>query len=150
MKCPYCGSDETRVIDTRGATGAVRRRRQCQKCNRRFTTYERVALSFPQVVKRDGRREEFSREKLLAAVRTSCAKRPIPAGALERLADEVETQVWQLDESEIPSRVIGDMVMDRLRELDELSYIRFATLYLPLNDLHDLRQEVERLTEDDA
>jgi len=147
MKCPYCGSSETRVIDTRDTRDAVRRRRVCQGCGQRFTTYERAALSAPQVVKRDGRREEWNFEKLLKGIRTACAKRPIASEAIERLARQVEAEVIELGRPEIQSQDVGARVLEKLRDLDEVAYIRFASVYLPLADLEALRREMDRLLE---
>jgi transcriptional repressor NrdR len=147
MKCPYCTASTSRVIDTRPSGERIRRRRECTTCGRRFTTYEYIALSNPIVVKRDGRREEFDRDKLLMGVRKACAKRPISMNDLERLMDQVEAEVHQLGKAEISSRAIGDIVMRRLRELDELAYILFASVYLPLTDLESMKEEVDRLLE---
>ena len=147
MKCPYCTASTSRVIDTRPSGERIRRRRECTVCKRRFTTYEYIALSNPIVVKRDGRREEFDRDKLLMGVRKACAKRPISMNDLERLMDQVEAEVHQLGKTEISSRAIGDIVMRRLRALDELAYILFASVYLPLTDLESMKEEVDRLLE---
>ena len=147
MKCPYCAVRTSRVVDTRPSGERIRRRRECTVCERRFTTYEYIALSNPIVVKRDGRREEFDRDKILMGVRKACAKRPISMNDLERLMDQVEAEVYQLGKTEILSRVIGDIVMRRLRELDELAYILFASVYLPLADLESMKEEVDRLLE---
>jgi transcriptional repressor NrdR len=147
MKCPYCQGSDTRVVDTREANDSVRRRRECKGCRKRFTTYELVASSKPMVVKRDGRREEFDRAKLLAGVRKACAKRPIAVEDLEGLVNEVEGRVLARKRGEVKSRVIGDMVMEKLKELDEVAYIRFASVYLPLGDLDDMKREVDRLLE---
>jgi transcriptional repressor NrdR len=145
MKCPHCDGLESRVIDTRASGERIRRRRECSSCNKRFTTYERIVLSNPMVVKRDGRREEFDRDKLSLGIRKACAKRPIAMGDLERMIDQVEARVYRLGKAEIPSQVIGDLVMERLRELDELAYILFASVYLPLTDLESMKKEVDRL-----
>ena len=145
MKCPHCSGTESRVIDTRASGERIRRRRECSACKERFTTYERVALSNPMVVKRDGRREEFDRDKLARGIRKACAKRPISMGDLERLLDQIESQVYRLGKAEIQSQAIGDLVMERLRELDELAYILFASVYLPLTDLESMKKEVDRL-----
>jgi transcriptional repressor NrdR len=147
MKCPYCGSGDTRVIDTRDARDAIRRRRVCQGCGQRFTTYERAVLSAPQVVKRDGRREEWDFGKLLKGLRTACAKRPIASEAIERLARQVEVEVIDLGGREIKSEEVGARVSERLRDLDEVAYVRFASVYLPLPDLEALKREVDRLLE---
>ncbi len=147
MKCPYCQGNDTRVIDTRETDEGIRRRRECRGCGKRFTTYEHIASSTPMVVKRDGRREEFDRAKLLAGVRKACAKRPIAVEEIEKLVNEVEAQVLSRKREEVKSRVIGDMVMEKLKELDEVAYIRFASVYLPLNDLDAVKREVDRLLE---
>jgi len=147
LKCPHCGASESRVIDTRSSGERIRRRRECLSCEERFTTYERVVLATPMVVKRDGRREEFDPDKLALGVRKACAKRPISMEALERLVDQVESEVQRMGKTEIPSQVIGNLVMERLKELDELAYILFASVYLPLNDLESMKAEVDRLLE---
>ena len=147
MNCPHCGSTDSRVIDTRGSRERIRRRRECRSCSERFTTYERVALSNPLVVKRDGRREEFDRDKLAAGVRKACAKRPISLEDLERMIDQIEAHIYRLGKTEIASQAIGNLVMDKLQELDELAYILFASVYLPLTDLESMKKEVDRLLE---
>ncbi|MDY7041267.1 MAG: transcriptional regulator NrdR [Chloroflexota bacterium] len=147
MKCPHCEGRNSRVIDTRVAGDGIRRRRECQDCNKRFTTYERVALSTPMIVKRDGRREEFDRDKLILGIQKACAKRPIAVEDIERLVSHVEHQVHSLGKAEVDSRVVGDMVMEDLRELDDIAYILFASVYIPLADLKSMKQEVDRLTE---
>ena len=145
MNCPYCGSRRTKVIDTtRGARG-VRRRRECKACERRFSTVERAILTTPLVVKRDDQREEFDREKLLSGLRIACARRPVSADDLERLVDRIEGQIRQLGKTEIPSRVIGDLVIEELKALDPVSYIRYAIVYLGLEDLEAVREEIDRL-----
>ncbi len=145
MQCPYCKSQESQVVDTRASGERIRRRRECETCHKRFTTYEYVALTTPMVVKSDGRREEFDRNKLMLGVRKACAKRPISMEDLERLVDQVEAEVYRLGKVELSSRVIGDIVMERLKELDELAYILFASVYLPLTDLESMKEEVDRL-----
>ena len=147
MRCPHCSTTESRVIDTRSSGERIRRRRECLSCRKRFTTYERVVLSSPMVVKRDGRREEFDPDKLAHGVRKACAKRPVSMEDLEKLVDQVEAEVQNLGKVEVPSKVIGDMVMERLREIDELAYILFASVYLPLTDLESMKEEVDRLLE---
>lgn len=150
MKCPYCGNARTRVIDTsRGARG-VRRRRVCKACERRFSTMERAILTAPLVVKRDGRREEFNHEKLLSGLRTACTRRPISAGDLERLVERVEDHIRQMGKPEVPSRVIGDLTIEELKTLDPVSYIRYAIVYLGLDDLEAVRAEIDRLLEERA
>ncbi len=145
MRCPYCGSAASRVIDTRDAQDAIRRRRVCKDCGQRFTTYERAVLGAPQVVKRDGRREEWDFTKLLGGLRTACAKRPIASEAIERLARQVEVDVIDLGLQEVKSEEVGARVLEKLRDLDEVAYIRFASVYLPLGDLEAVKREVDRL-----
>ncbi|MDJ0754584.1 MAG: transcriptional regulator NrdR [Ardenticatenaceae bacterium] len=146
MKCPYCAHERTRVIDTAHDTrGAIRRRRVCQKCNQRFSTLERAILATPLIVKRGGIREEFSHEKLSAGIRLACEKRPVAAADIERIVNEVESDLQKLGKAEVSSRYVGDQVMRKLRELDQVAYIRFATVYLRLDDLESVRDEINRL-----
>ncbi|RLD00579.1 MAG: transcriptional repressor NrdR [Chloroflexi bacterium] len=145
MKCPYCGGDKTRVLDTTPSAYGIRRRRVCRTCERRFSTVERAILTTPLVVKKDDRREEFNREKLLSGLRTACTRRPVSAGDLERLVDRVESQIRQLGKTEIHSRVIGDLTVAELKALDPVSYIRYGIVYLGLDDLEAVRAEIDRL-----
>lgn len=146
MKCPYCGHGRTRVIDTSHDTrGGTRRRRVCDHCNQRFSSYERPILATPLLVKRDGMREEFSREKLVSGLRVACAKRPISAADVERIAGEIEAELQQLGRAEIRSRYVGDLAIKKLKELDEVAYIRYAIVYLGLDDLESIRSEIDRL-----
>lgn len=147
MHCPFCRADETRVIDSRpNAAGTeVRRRRVCDRCGRRFTTVERWERRSVQVVKKDGRREPFDRAKIVRGVRTACEKRPVAEAEIERLVDEVEAEVREGGEREIPSRAIGDAVMRRLRDLDEVAYVRFASVYRQFGDLERFYEELRRL-----
>jgi transcriptional repressor NrdR len=145
MKCPYCDSTQTRVIDTTHDARGIRRRRVCKDCDRRFSTVERPILTTPLVVKRGGRREEFDRQKLVSGLRISCARRPVSADDLERLVDQVENRIRQMGKTEIPSRVIGDFVIEELKALDPVSYIRYAIVYLGLEDLEAVRGEIDRL-----
>jgi len=145
VKCPYCESAQTRVIDTTHDARGIRRRRECKECDRRFSTVERAILTTPLVVKRDDRREEFDGEKLLAGLRIACTRRPVSADDLERLVARVESQIRQLGKTEIPSRVIGDLTVKELKELDPVSYIRYAIVFLGLDDLEDVRAEIDRL-----
>lgn len=134
------------MIDTsHDARGGIRRRRVCGNCDRRFSTYERAILSTPLLVKRDGSREEFSREKLMSGLRVSCAKRPVAAADIERIAGEVEAELQQLGKAEVPSRLVGDKVIHKLQELDEVAYIRYAIVYLQLDDLESIQSEIHRL-----
>jgi len=145
MPCPFCGAEDTRVVDTRQVGDAIRRRRECQRCRQRFTTYERVAKASIMVVKRDGRREEFDREKLYEGLRKACAKRPISTEALDQVVDQIENRLCNLGQAEVPSRLIGEMVMERLKELDGVAYVRFASVYRSFTDLEDLKREVDGL-----
>ncbi len=145
VRCPYCGHYDSRVVDSRPEEHAIRRRRTCSNCHARFTTYERVASRWVLVVKKDGRREEFLREKVLAGIRKACEKRPLPAGAAERLADEVETRVFALGVEEVPSSEIGELVTERLRELDQVAYIRFASVYRQFADVDEIRRALDDL-----
>jgi transcriptional repressor NrdR len=146
MKCPYCEHEKTRVIDTsHDVRGGVRRRRVCINCSQRFTTYERPILATPMLVKRDGTREEFSPAKLEIGIRVACAKRPVAAIDIERLVGETEAELQQIGKAEVPSRLVGDKVIKRLKELDEVAYIRYAIVYLRLDDLESIRSEIDRL-----
>lgn len=148
MHCPYCQSHKTMVIETTHDTrGGIRRRRECKTCTSRFTTYERAVLSPPLLIKRDGRREDFDRDKLLRGVRIACAKRPVPEAEIDHLIGEVEASLQSLGKSEIESRVVGDMVINRLKALDQVAYIRFAIVYLGLDDLQSIRSEIDHLLE---
>jgi transcriptional repressor NrdR len=148
VKCPYCNQSDTRVIDTGHDTrGGVRRRRMCENCGQRFSTYERPVLAIPLLVKRDGTREEFSRDKLEVGIRVACAKRPVAAVEIERMVGEIEAELQQMGKAEIPSRIIGDKVIKKLREIDEVAYIRYAIVYLRLGDLEAIRDEINRLLE---
>jgi transcriptional repressor NrdR len=145
MNCPYCGESRTRVIDTSRNARGVRRRRECSRCNQRFNTVERAILTAPLVVKTDGRREEFDAHKLLTGIRVACAKRPVAAAAIEGLVDRVEAELRAMGKAEIKANVIGDLVMEGLQELDKVAYIRFAIVYLGLEDLEAVREEIDRL-----
>ena len=145
MKCPYCGSDDSRVVDSRDTTDGVRRRRECIKCQARFTTYERLQPVNLYVIKKDLRHEEFNKEKLLGGIRKACEKRPLAAGAVEQLADDVESELFQMGKAEIQSSVVGDLVMAQLKKLDYIAYIRFASVYRDFADITDLKQEVDTL-----
>ena len=147
MRCPFCQHPESDVIDTRklNAGESIRRRRKCASCGKRFTTYERVESVSLTVVKKNGEREPYEREKLMRGVRTACYRRPIPAQQLESLVNDVETELMSLDEQEVTSTTLGDIVMKRLRELDEVAYIRFASVYRSFSDLGKLREAVDEL-----
>jgi transcriptional repressor NrdR len=145
MKCPYCGYDDSKVIDSRDVNDGVRRRRQCLSCGSRFTTYERLQPASLFVIKKDGRREEFNRDKLLIGIRKACEKRPLPIGSVDKLTDDIEAELDRLGKAEVASAVIGDMVMERLRNLDHVAYIRFASVYRDFTDITTLKQAVDSL-----
>ena len=145
MHCPYCGHKDSHVIDSREAGEGIRRRRECLQCGLRFTTYERIQTTALSVVKRDGRREEFNRDKLMESIRLACAKRPLPIGSIDRVVNEIETQLQNLGRAEIPSRTVGEMVMGRLKDLDRVAYIRFASVYRDFADLETFREEVDAM-----
>ncbi len=148
MKCPYCHRDDTQVTDSRLTEDdtAVKRRRRCKHCGKRFTTYERIERIGLAVVKKDNTREEYSRDKLYKSIAIACTKRPVPADRLEAAVNEIEAQLFRLGVSEVPSTTIGEMIMQSLRELDEVAYIRFASVYRNFADLEDMREEMEGLT----
>jgi len=145
--CPSCGDHSTRVIDTRvGREGSeIRRRRECEECGRRFTTRERLEISLPQVIKRDQRREDYERQKLVTGIMSACVKRPVSADAIARLADRVEAWLHEAGDREVPSRSIGDRVMADLKALDALSAIRFASVYQSFGSTADYAAFMERL-----
>ena len=145
MKCPYCGYIESRVTDSRDQGGSIHRRRRCEHCHQRFSTVEHVVLPELMVVKRDGRREPFKREKIETGLRRACQKRPIPVGELEAIEDDIENELYKLGKAEIETRIIGEMVMDRLRDLDEVAYIRFASVYREFMDLQQVKREIEQV-----
>lgn len=146
MRCPYCQNERTRVIDTSHDTrGGIRRRRSCPACTQRFSTYERAILATPLLVKKDGTREEFSRDKLMSGLRLACSKRPIPASTLERVVGEIESELQQLSSAEVPSRWVGDRIIRKLKEIDDVAYIRYAIVYLGLDDLEAINREINRL-----
>lgn len=147
MQCPFCTSLNSKVIDTRSAEGGIRRRRECEDCGRRFTTYERVAPLRLMVIKQDGRRESFDRDKILRGIQIACAKRPIETEAIEELVSGIESELYHRGSREVTSREIGEMVMHNLRKLDEVAYIRFATIYRRFADVEDLADEIESLME---
>ena len=148
MRCPYCQHEGSRVVDTSHDTrGGIRRRRECDNCGERFSTYERPILAIPLVIKQDGTREEFDREKLLRGIRISCAKRPVSAADIERLVGEIEAALQGMGRAEVSSRIVGDMVIAGLKEMDQIAYIRYAIVYLGLDDLQSIRTEIDRLLE---
>jgi len=148
MRCPHCGHLEDRVVDSREAQEGqtTRRRRECLGCARRFTTYERIEEILPQVVKKDGRREAFDRAKIVDGVAIACQKRPVSAEQIEALVTGVERQLQEMGEREIRTTVIGEAVMGRLRALDEVAYVRFASVYRAFRDVGEFMAELEGLT----
>ena len=147
MKCPFCGGTDSRVIDTREVGDNIRRRRECQACRQRYTTYEQIAKVNLFVVKRDGRREVFDRRKLFDGIRRACAKRPIASEDIEQMVADIESALYGLGQSEVPSRIVGEMVMERLKALDGVAYVRFASVYRSFADLETLKREVDRMLE---
>ncbi len=147
MKCPYCRGTESRVVDTReiAENDSIRRRRQCVQCGRRFTTFERVEPISLVVVKKDGRREPYDRRKMETGIRLACTKRPIPTETIQRIVDEVEAAIFSTASEEISSKTIGELVMEKLRDVDQVAYIRFASVYRSFTDLEDIRIAVESL-----
>jgi len=148
MKCPYCKDDDSKVLDTsHDKRGGTRRRRLCLHCEQRFSTYERAILDTPLIVKQDGTREEFNRAKLSRGIQISCDKRPVSAADIERLVGDVESDLQAMGEIEVSSRVVGDMVIDGLKEMDLVAYVRYAIVYLGLEDLNAIREEIDTLLE---
>ena len=145
MNCPYCGHSDCKVVDSRDVSQGIRRRRQCLSCGSRFTTYERLHPASLFVIKKDRRREEFDRNKLLTGIRKACEKRPLPTGTVDKLVDDIEADLYRLGRAEIPSAFIGDMVMERLKSLDHIAYIRFASVYREFADITTLKREVDTL-----
>jgi transcriptional repressor NrdR len=145
VNCPYCGYTDSKVIDSRDVNDGIRRRRQCLRCDSRFTTYERFERASLFVIKKDGRREEFDRDKLLLGVRKACDKRPLASGAVAELVDSVEAELYQIGKTEVASAAIGDLVMERLKSLDHIAYIRFASVYRQFQDITILKEAVDSL-----
>ena len=147
MKCPFCGKENTRVIDSRPADdgSSIRRRRQCDECSKRFTTYEKVEAIPLVVIKKDNNRESYDRSKVEAGVYRSCHKRPISVDQINTLVDEVETAVFNMEEKEIPSSMIGQLVMEKLRDLDPVAYVRFASVYREFKDVNTFMSEIKKI-----
>ncbi|MGL4649992.1 MAG: transcriptional regulator NrdR [Caldilineaceae bacterium] len=144
MQCPHCGATQHKVIDTRETGDAIRRRRQCEACTLRFTTYEHIAANL-LVVKSDGRREPFDRQKLLSGIQIAAAKRPISRETIEGIVDHIQEQVLNTGKVEVASALVGQLVLDRLAQIDQVAYIRFASVYLNMHDLNELRGEIDRI-----
>jgi transcriptional repressor NrdR len=150
MHCPFCQHHESKVIDTtKNAPGGIRRRRECLQCGERYSTLERTILGTPLLVKKDGTREAFNRDKLYQGIQIACGKRPVSAADIERLIGEIEAHLQRMGKSEVPSRIVGDLVIQGLKELDFIAYIRYAIVYLQLDDLNDIRSEIDRLLSED-
>lgn len=146
MKCPYCGKENTRVIDSRPTDdSSIRRRRQCDECGKRFTTYEKVETLPLIVVKKDNNREPYDREKIVAGIVRSCHKRPISMKQINDMVDDIEGQIFNMGEKEIPTTTIGSIVMDKLKDLDEVAYVRFASVYREFKDINTFMDEIKKI-----
>ncbi len=149
MRCPYCGNLDDRVIDSRMSKegDVIRRRRECLKCEKRFTSYERIEESLPMVVKKDNRREPFQRSKVIAGLKKACEKRKVSTDTLESIADRIEKTVLEMGVKEVPSNLIGEEVMKALKDLDKVAYIRFASVYRAFEDINEFLDEIKALFE---
>ncbi len=145
MKCPYCGAEDSRVIDSRPADNSIRRRRQCETCGKRFTTYEKIETIPMMVVKKDETREPYDRSKIEAGLVRACHKRPISADRIGELVDEIENEIMSRDRKEIATTEIGELVMEKLRDLDDVAYVRFASVYREFKDVDTFLREIEKL-----
>mgnify|MGYP000863336818 CR=1 FL=1 len=147
MKCPFCENNDTRVIDSRPTEEghAIRRRRECDNCGKRFTTYEKVEEVFFMVIKKDGSREAFDRSKVLNGILKACEKRPVPIADIEKIVNDIERGLNNMMEKEIESKVIGEVIMEHLKELDEVAYVRFASVYRQFTDVNTFAAEIEKL-----
>lgn len=149
MKCPFCDELEDKVVDSRMAKEGevIRRRRECLGCKRRYTTYERVEEILPVVVKKDGRRESFDRAKILSGLKKACEKRPISTATIEAVTDRIEKRIQEMGESEIESRIVGEEVMKELHQLDQVAYVRFASVYREFKDIDQFMDELKSLAQ---
>ena len=146
MKCPFCGNENTKVIDSRPTDdSSIRRRRQCEECGKRFTTYEKVETMPLMVIKKDNNREPYNREKIVAGIVRSCHKRPISLEKINQTVDEIENQIINLEEKEVTTTEIGTIVMDKLKELDEVAYVRFASVYREFKDVNTFLEEINKI-----
>ncbi|MCI9021881.1 MAG: transcriptional repressor NrdR [Eubacterium sp.] len=147
MKCPFCSRDNTRVIDSRPAddNSSIRRRRLCDSCQKRFTTYEKVETIPLIVIKKDNNREQYDRSKIEAGILRACHKRPISVNEINKLVDDIETEIFNKEEKEIPSTVIGEIVMDRLKDLEAVAYVRFASVYREFKDINTFMDELKKI-----
>lgn len=149
MKCPYCGKTDTRVIDSRPAEdgSSIRRRRCCDECGKRFTTYEKVETIPLIVIKKDNTREQYDRSKIESGILRACYKLPISAAQIQRTIDEIETEIFSMEDKEIPTNAIGEVVMDKLKELHEVAYVRFASIYREFKDVNTFMSEIKKILE---
>lgn len=147
MKCPFCGHENTRVIDSRPAeeNNSIRRRRVCDECGKRFTTYEKVETIPLIIIKKDNNREAYDRSKIEAGVLRACHKRPVSANQITKLIEEVETQIFNMEEKEIPSNKIGELVMSKLKDMDAVAYVRFASVYREFKDVNTFMDELKKM-----
>lgn len=147
MRCPYCENPDTKVIDSRPTEEghAIRRRRGCEKCGKRFTTYEKVEETIIMIIKKDGRREVFDRNKIMSGIVKACEKRPVPVAEMERVVNEIERGLNNMMEKEVESTFVGELVMEKLKELDEVAYVRFASVYRQFTDVNTFVKEIEKL-----
>ena len=151
MKCPYCSADDTKVIDSRPAddNSSIRRRRKCERCGKRFTTYEKLETMPLMVIKKDNSREVYDRSKIEAGILHSCHKRPVSTQQIEAMVDEIENQIFNMEEKEVATTVIGELVMNRLKDLDEVAYVRFASVYREFKDVNTFMEELGKLLKKD-
>ena len=147
MKCPYCGNPDTRVIDSRPAEdgSSIRRRRSCDTCGKRFTTYEKVETIPLIVIKKDNNREQYDRGKIEKGILQACYKRPVPAEVIRKTVEQIETEIFNREEKEIPSKVIGEIVMHKIKDLDEVAYVRFASVYREFKDVNTFMEELKSI-----
>ena len=149
MKCPYCSATDTRVIDSRPAEdgSSIRRRRCCDECGKRFTTYEKIETIPLIVIKKDNNREQYDRAKIEGGILRACYKRPISAADIQKTIEKIETEIFSREEKEIPTSVIGEIVMEKLKELDEVAYVRFASIYREFKDVNTFMSEIKKILE---
>ena len=148
MRCPFCTYNDSKVTDSRVVENGIRRRRECQRCGLRFTTYERIQATSLMVAKQDNRREEFNREKLTAGIRKACTKRPVSSRTIEKMVEDIEAELQHLGQVEVPTTILGTMVMERLRNLDRVAYIRYSSVYRDFQDIESFERAVQDLREE--
>ena len=149
MKCPYCGKTDTRVIDSSPAedNSSIRRRRCCDECGKRFTTYEKVETIPVMIIKKDDTRQQYDRSKIESGILRACYKLPLSAGEIQRTIDDIETEIFNREEKEIPTSIVGEIVMDKLKELHEVAYVRFASIYREFKDVNTFMSEIKKILE---